>query len=85
MRDAMLALPREAFVRIDDLALSVEDRALALDDEGIATISAMHAYALSFGALALAPGDSLVELGGGSGYGACVAGRVVGSAASACR
>jgi protein-L-isoaspartate(D-aspartate) O-methyltransferase len=78
LREALLAIPREAFVRPSELEACAEDKALPLDDSGSATISAMHAYALSFAALELGPGDALVELGGGSGYGACVAGEVVG-------
>lgn len=78
IRAALLDVPREVFVRDTELDRASEDNALPLDDTGAATISAMHAYAMSFGALALGPGDSLVELGGGSGYGACVAGVVVG-------
>ncbi|CAN5590727.1 hypothetical protein BH09MYX1_BH09MYX1_38450 [soil metagenome] len=78
VRAALLEIPREVFVRDTELEQAAEDKALPLDDSGAATISAMHAYALSFSALALGPGDTLVELGAGSGYGACVAGHVVG-------
>jgi len=77
-RDALLAVPRERFVREEDLPLSADDRALTLDEH--ATISALHAYATSFAALELGPGDALVELGGGTGYGAAVAAHIVGSA-----
>ncbi|MCC6526519.1 MAG: hypothetical protein IT373_27975, partial [Polyangiaceae bacterium] len=41
-------------------------------------VSALHAYALAFDALELGAGDTLVDLGGGSGYGAAVAAEVVG-------
>jgi protein-L-isoaspartate(D-aspartate) O-methyltransferase len=76
-RDALIEVPRERFVREDDLPQACDDRALPLDAH--ATISAMHAYAMSFSALDLAPGDDLVELGGGSGYGAAVAATIVGA------
>jgi protein-L-isoaspartate(D-aspartate) O-methyltransferase len=45
---------------------------------GLATISAPHAYLLSYRLLELAPGDTLVELGTGSGYGAALAAFIVG-------
>jgi protein-L-isoaspartate(D-aspartate) O-methyltransferase len=82
VREALLAVPRERFVRTEDIVDSAEDRPLALTDDGGSTISAMHAYALSLDALELGEGDALVDLGAGSGYGACVAGRVVGEAGS---
>jgi protein-L-isoaspartate(D-aspartate) O-methyltransferase len=51
---------------------------LPLDDEGLATVSAPHAYLLTFRLLALATGDALVELGSGTGYGAALASFIVG-------
>jgi len=76
-RESLIAVPRERFVREDDLPLASDDRALQLDERS--TISAMHAYTTSFEALDLAPGDELVELGGGTGYGAAVAATIVGA------
>lgn len=75
---ALLEVPRERFVRADDVERSAEDTPLPLDDEGHATISAPHAYLLSFRLLELSPGDALVELGAGSGYGAALAAFIVG-------
>ena len=75
---ALLEVPRERFVRSQDVERSAEDTPLPLDDEGLSTISAPHAYLLSYRLLELAPGDSLVELGTGSGYGAALASVVVG-------
>jgi protein-L-isoaspartate(D-aspartate) O-methyltransferase len=75
---ALLEVPRERFVRADDIERSADDTPLPLDEEGLATISAPHAYLLSFRLLALAPGDALVELGAGTGYGAALAAFVVG-------
>jgi protein-L-isoaspartate(D-aspartate) O-methyltransferase len=46
----------------------------------MATVSASHAYLLSFRLLGLARGDRLVELGSGSGYGAALASFIVGPA-----
>ena len=76
--DALLEVPRERFVRPADLARSAEDVPLAIDDGGLATISAPHAYLLSFRLLRLSEGDHLVELGAGTGYGAALAAFVVG-------
>ena len=45
---ALLEVPRERFVRPEDLERSAEDVPLPLDDAGLATISAPHAYLLSF-------------------------------------
>lgn len=75
---ALLEVPRERFVREEDIDRSAEDVPLPLDPTGLATISAPHAYLLSFRLLELAPGDRLVELGSGSGYGAALAAFVVG-------
>lgn len=75
---ALLETPRERFVRVEDVPASADDRALLLSDDGAATISALHAYAFAFDALGLAEGDALVDLGGGTGYGAAVAAAVVG-------
>lgn len=79
---AILEVPRERFVRESDIERSAEDTPLPLDDEGLATISAPHAYLLTFRLLELGPGDSLVELGAGSGYGAALASFVVGRSGS---
>lgn len=75
---ALLEVPRERFVRPEDVERSAEDIPLALDPAGLATISAPHAYLLSYRLLRLAPGDHLIELGTGSGYGAALAAFIVG-------
>jgi protein-L-isoaspartate(D-aspartate) O-methyltransferase len=75
---ALLEVPRDRFVRPEDLAKSWEDVPLPLDETGHATISAPHAYLLSFRLLELAPGDRLVELGSGTGYGAALGAFIVG-------
>jgi protein-L-isoaspartate(D-aspartate) O-methyltransferase len=79
---ALLEVPRERFVRPEDVERSAEDTPLPLDDGGLATISAPHAYLLSFRLLELSPGDSLAELGTGSGYGAALAAFIVGAEGS---
>lgn len=76
---ALVDVPRERFVRVGDRARSADDTPLPLDDAGLATISAPHAYLLTYRLLSLAPGDRLAELGTGSGYGAALASYIVGS------
>jgi protein-L-isoaspartate(D-aspartate) O-methyltransferase len=77
---AIEAIPRECFVPYDEITASVRDVALPLDDSGLATISAMHAYARSFGLLEIGPGDRVLDLGAGTGYGSAVLARLVGEA-----
>jgi protein-L-isoaspartate(D-aspartate) O-methyltransferase len=79
---ALRDVPRERFVRDDDIDRSADDVPLPLDDLGLATISAPHAYLLSFRLLELGRGDHLVELGSGTGYGAALAAYIVGDEGS---
>jgi protein-L-isoaspartate(D-aspartate) O-methyltransferase len=76
--DALERVPRERFVRLEHIGASAADVALPLDESGSASISALHAYARAFSALELAAGDTLVELGAGTGYGAALAAEIVG-------
>ncbi|WP_437765235.1 hypothetical protein WMF27_31035 [Sorangium sp. So ce281] len=76
--DAILLVPRERFVLPEDLAASADDTPLPLDRAGHATVSAPHAYLLTYSLLDLGPGDRLLELGTGTGYGAALARRIVG-------
>jgi protein-L-isoaspartate(D-aspartate) O-methyltransferase len=75
---ALLDVPRERFVRPEDVGNSARDDALPLSDDGRSSISALHAYETSFRALALTQGDALVDLGGGTGYGVALAAQIVG-------
>jgi protein-L-isoaspartate(D-aspartate) O-methyltransferase len=76
--EALREEPRERYVAEELVWESSQDEPLPLDDEAAASLSALHAYLASYGLLELAPGDRLLELGGGTGYGAAVAARVVG-------
>jgi protein-L-isoaspartate(D-aspartate) O-methyltransferase len=76
--EAMLAVPRERFVLPEDIAASADDTPVALDGAGHATVSAPHAYLLTYELLELAEGDHYLELGTGTGYGAALARRIVG-------
>lgn len=75
---ALLEVPRERFVLPEDIGESTVDVPLLLDDRGLATVSAPHAYLLTFQLLELKSGHRLAELGTGSGYGAALASRIVG-------
>lgn len=80
-RRALLAVDRARFVRPEDVERAYRDTPLALDTpygDYVATISAPHMYVLQFEAVSLAEGDSFLELGTGSGYGAALAAAVVG-------
>lgn len=70
--------PRERFVPIDQVEESTRDLAIALDDSGAATVSAMHAYARSFDLLAVTAGDTVLDLGAGTGYGTAILRALVG-------
>jgi protein-L-isoaspartate(D-aspartate) O-methyltransferase len=76
---AILAVPRERFVLPEDIAASADDAPRPLDRAGNATVSAPHAYLLTYDLLGLTGGDHLLELGTGTGYGAALARRLVGS------
>ncbi|HEY8946018.1 MAG TPA: radical SAM protein [Polyangiaceae bacterium] len=75
---ALEVVPRERFVPLESVGVSAEDVAIPLLADGSSSISALHAYARSFELLELEPGDVLVELGAGSGYGCALAACVVG-------
>jgi len=77
--DALLAVPRERFVLPEDIALSVDDVPLPLDRAGLSTVSAPHAYLLTYALLRVSAGDHVLELGTGTGYGAALARSIVGS------
>jgi protein-L-isoaspartate(D-aspartate) O-methyltransferase len=76
--DVVLRVRRERFVLPDDIAESADDIALPLDPAGNASVSAPHAYLLSYALLDLSLGDVVIELGTGTGYGAALARDIVG-------
>ncbi len=80
LADALRAVRRERFVPLDRVLESARDEALALDASGLATISALHAYARTFGLAGVGPGSRVLDLGGGTGYGAAVLLHIVGDA-----
>jgi protein-L-isoaspartate(D-aspartate) O-methyltransferase len=78
--EAVVDEPRERFVPKKHVLESYLDKAMPLTDDSRATISALHAYLTNFELLQLQPGDQLLDIGGGTGYGAAVASRIVGPA-----
>ncbi|NUP04880.1 MAG: radical SAM protein [Polyangiaceae bacterium] len=76
---ALVKVPRERFVPIDQVTESGYDVAIGLDASGLATVSAMHAYARSFTLAGIGAGARVLDLGGGTGYGAAILAEVVGS------
>lgn len=78
LREALAAVPRECFVPLDAVAASVRDVPIGLDPSGAATVSALHAYARSFQLLGVGPGDTVLDLGCGTGYGTALLARLVG-------
>jgi len=75
---ALIDEPRERYTPAARVLQSWQDVTISLSDDGTATISALHAYVANYALLELEPGDRLVEVGCGTGYGAAVAARLVG-------
>lgn len=76
--DAIERVPRERFVPVESILESTRDVAVALDGSGLATVSAMHAYATAFAQLDVRPGDRVLDLGAGAGYGTALLAELVG-------
>jgi protein-L-isoaspartate O-methyltransferase len=79
---ALREVPRERFVPTDQVGESVRDVAIGLDESDLATVSAMHAYARSFSLLDVGPGDRVLDLGAGTGYGSALLRELVGERGS---
>lgn len=75
--DAMRAVLREAFVPEHLSDLAYEDGPLPIGEGQ--TISQPYIVALMAEAAAIGPGDRVLEIGAGSGYGAAVLSRLAGS------
>jgi protein-L-isoaspartate(D-aspartate) O-methyltransferase len=72
--DAFLAVPREAFVAPDYAHLAYGDHPLPI--EAGQTISQPYIVGLMIQAAGIKPGDTVLEVGAGSGYAAAVIGRI---------
>jgi protein-L-isoaspartate(D-aspartate) O-methyltransferase len=74
--DAFLAVPREAFVSEEYAHLAYGDHPLPI--EAGQTISQPYIVALTIQAAEIKPGDTVLEVGAGSGYAAAVISRIAG-------
>jgi len=72
--DAFLAVPREAFVGEEYAHLAYGDHPLPI--EAGQTISQPYIVALTIQAAGIKPGDTVLEVGAGSGYAAAVISRI---------
>lgn len=72
--DAFLAVPREAFIGNEYAHLAYGDHPLPI--EAGQTISQPYIVALMIHAADINPGDTVLEVGAGSGYAAAVIGRI---------
>ncbi|MCW3992097.1 MAG: protein-L-isoaspartate O-methyltransferase [Candidatus Bathyarchaeota archaeon] len=76
---AMLSVPREEFMGPAYVDYAYRDQPFPIPGDGRQTISAPYMYPVFYEPLELKPGDRLLEVGAGSGYGAALAREVVGS------
>jgi protein-L-isoaspartate(D-aspartate) O-methyltransferase len=74
--EAMRQVPREAFVALGFEEFAYEDSPLPIADEQ--TISQPYIVALMIAVAEVQPGDKVLEIGTGSGYGAAVLSRIAG-------
>ena len=72
---AMATVPRERFVGMDLVEFAYDDSPLPIEEGQ--TISQPYIVALMLQALHLMPGDTVLEIGTGSGYAAAVLSRIV--------
>src|ERR671920_1379184 len=73
---AFLGVPRELFVSADKAHLAYGDHPLPI--EAGQTISQPYIVALMIQAASIRPGDTVLEVGAGSGYAAAVISRIAG-------
>src|SRR2546426_908321 len=83
VRDAFLAVPREAFVRPEDADDAYADVPLPIGRGQ--TISAPSMIAIMLEEARLAPGEHVLEIGTGSGYHAALVAHIVGPESVAAR
>ncbi len=73
MAKAVLRVPREEFMGPSYADYAYVDQPFPIPGDGRQTISAPYMYPVFYEPLGLKPGDRLLEIGAGSGYGAALA------------
>jgi len=79
MAEAMLRVPREEFMNPAYVDYAYNDQPFPIPGDGRQTISAPYMYPVFYEPLELEPGERLLEIGAGSGYGAALAQELVDS------
>lgn len=75
---ALHDVPRERFVPLDAILPSTRDEVIPIGTGDRATVSAMHAYAITSRLAGVREGARVLDLGSGSGYGTALLSRLVG-------
>lgn len=78
MAEAVLRVPREEFMDPSYTGYAYFDKPFPIPGDGGQTISAPYMYPIFYEPLSLKEGDRVLEIGAGSGYGAALAGELVG-------
>jgi len=78
MAEAVLRVPREEFMDSSYASYAYLDKPFPIPGDGGQTISAPYMYPIFYEPLSLKEGDRVLEIGAGSGYGAALAGELVG-------
>ncbi len=78
MAEAVQRVPREKFMDPNYMEHAYIDQPFPLPGDGGQTISAPYMYPIFYEPLNIKPGDSILEIGAGSGYGAALARELVG-------
>jgi len=78
MAEAVLGVPREEFMDPSYASYAYLDKPFPIPGDGGQTISAPYMYPIFYEPLSLKEGDRVLEIGAGSGYGAALAGELVG-------
>lgn len=76
--EALRTVPRELFIPRKSRKYAYRDQPFPIPGDGNQTISAPYTYAMFYESLNLQPGEHLLEVGTGSGYGAALAKELVG-------
>lgn len=78
MARAMMKVPRELFMKDGYVNNAYQDQPFPIPGDGLQTISAPYMYPICYEQLDMKKGDSFLEVGAGSGYGAALAYEIVG-------